>query len=843
MEGRLLSVRDRVRQLAVGTYMERGRRDALVVPYDKNLQTQGNIRVPRSQMARDGDVVKVRLGIGAELLEPGEGLFGEVAGSIGKPGDPSTEVLSIAYSQGFSDEFPPEVMDEADRIRPVVSAEEASGEGRRDLREMALVTIDGEDARDFDDAVYTERHPQGWRLVVAIADVTHYVREGTPLNAEALRRATSVYLPDRVLPMLPERLSNGICSLRPDEDRLCMVADMVLDPRGRLLSSEMYPGVMRSQARCTYNEVQDVLDGKDVPHRNAFKPHFERLWELARALTQMRKERGAIDFNLPEHKVVMGEDGIPARMERRERRDSHRLIEECMLAANEAVAKFFADQGLPSVYRYHGEPDEEKLAVFAQLAQAYGFRLLPADVSSKDLNAFMAQLQGHPEERALNQLLLRSMMQAVYTASDIGHYGLAAEYYLHFTSPIRRYPDLLVHRLLKAHWARSGQQRSPGQLEREEQQLEDMAAQSSERERAAMQVEREVVSFYAALMMKDRLGEEFDATVTGLVEFGFFVELDEVHVEGLVRADSLGIGTRFDKALHSFTLPGGFRVRVGQKARVRLVNVNLALRRIEFDALEVGGKAIRALLEVERVEQEAQKQQLRDERKRASHAARERARQERWGPRAPGAELSLAEAEALRRRAAERAAVEATPAEQGAPAEVAPPTVERRIEAPAEVERAAEAVPTVADRIRALAARAERGQVEEAQPVRAVPPTRRRKAAAAEEKPARAKRAAAGARKAAPAKKAPARKPAAKKQAVAGGAKKKAPARKAVAKAAPAKKAPTRKPAAKQAPAAKKAPARKAAAKQAPTKARSAGGAKAKAGAKKTASSRKGKKR
>ncbi len=446
----------------------------------------------------------------------------------------------------------------------------------------------------------------------------------------------------------------------------------------------------------------------------------------------------------------------------------------------------------------------------------------------------MAQLQGHPEERALNQLLLRSMMQAVYTASDIGHYGLAAEYYLHFTSPIRRYPDLLVHRLLKAHWARSGQQRSPAQLEREEQMLEEMAAQSSERERAAMQAEREVVSFYAALMMKDRLGEEFAATVTGLVEFGFFVELDEVHVEGLVRADSLGFGTRFDKALHSFTLPGGFRVRVGQKARVRLVNVNLALRRIEFDALEVGGKTIGALREVDRVEQKAQKHQLREDRKQAMRAAREREREERWGPRAAGAELSMAEAEALRTRVAE----EAAPAAQGGVEEVAPAAVERMPEVPAEVERAAEEVPAVADRIRALAARGERTEVEEAQPVRAVAPTRRRKvAAAAEEKPARAKRAA-GARKAAPAKKAPARKAAAKKQAVAGGAKKKAPARKAVTKAAAKK---TTRAAAKKAPAAKKTT--RAAAKKAPAKARSAGGAKAKAGAKKTASSRKGKKR
>ncbi|HEX5750330.1 MAG TPA: ribonuclease R [Archangium sp.] len=841
MEGRLLQVVGRTRQLAVGTYVEQGKRQAFVIPYDKNLQTQGNIRVPPTQMARDGDVVKVRLGIGAELLEPGEGLFGEVAGSIGKPGDPSNEVLSIAYSQGFSDEFPPEVMDEADRIHPAVSEEEARGENRRDLRQMALVTIDGEDARDFDDAVYTEPHPQGFRLVVAIADVTHYVREGTALDAEALRRATSVYLPDRVLPMLPERLSNGICSLRPDEDRLCMVADMVLDARGHLVSSEIYPGVMRSHARCTYNEVQDVLDGKDVPHRNAFKPQFERLMELARVLMRMRKERGAIDFNLPEHKVMMGEDGMPARMEKRERKDSHRLIEECMLAANEAVAKFFADLGLPSVYRYHGEPDEEKLATFAQLAQAYGFRLQAEEITPQQLNAFMAQLQGHPEERALNQLLLRSMMQAVYTASDVGHYGLAAEYYLHFTSPIRRYPDLLVHRLLKAHWARNGQERSPAQLEREEQRLEDMSSQSSERERAAMQVEREVVSYYAALMMKDRLGEEFDATVAGLVEFGFFVELDEVHVEGLVRADSLGLGTRFDKNLHSFTLPGGFRVRVGQKARVRLVNVNLALRRIEFDALEVAGRAISAVQETGREEREAQKQQAWQDRKKANRAGRERAREERRG-RPPGrAELSMADAEALRKREAEAAQRAAEAVETPA---VAPRPEERRPEAQ---EQAAAPVPTVADRIRALAAQ---GAPVRAEPVQAVPPTRRKKAAAAaEETPARAKRAAAGAtkktaarpavKKAAAAKKAPAVKKAA--------AAKKAPAAKKTARPAAAKKAPAvKKAAAKKTArpaAAKKAPAAKKTARAPAAKARSTGAAKAKGGAKKPAPSRQAKKR
>jgi ribonuclease R len=591
LEGRVVRVVDRRRELVVGLYEEQGGRHALVHPSDNSLQ--GPIRVPRTQMARDGDMVKVRLGVGAQLLDAGEGLYGEVAGSLGRPGDPSVEVLSIAYGQGFNDEFPPEVMDEADRVGPTVSEEEARGEQRRDLRSMPLITIDGEDARDFDDAVYAEPHGNGWRLVVAIADVTHYVREGMALNAEALRRATSVYLPDRVLPMLPERLSNGICSLRPDEDRLCMVADMVFDARAKLRSYELYPGVMRSVARCTYNEVQDVLDGKDVPHRNALRPLFERLQGVSRALRAMRKERGAIDFDLPEHKVVMGEDGLPERMEKRERKESHRLIEECMLAANEAVAKFFQDEELPSVYRFHGEPDEQKLAAFGVLAQAYGFKLRFEDgISSKELDAFITQLEGHPEQRALNQLLLRSMMQAVYSASRVGHYGLAAEHYLHFTSPIRRYPDLLVHRLLKADWARKGKKRSQAAVDREEAQLEEMAVQSSERERAAMQVEREVVSFYATLLMKDRVGEEFDATVSSITDFGFFVELDEEHVEGLVKTESVGFGGKLDKLTHALVYPDGRRIRVGQPCRVRLVSVSPQLRRMDFAALEIDGKRV-----------------------------------------------------------------------------------------------------------------------------------------------------------------------------------------------------------------------------------------------------------
>ncbi len=493
------------------------------------------VRVPRTQLARDGDVVTVRLGVGADLLPPG-GLVGEVTGSLGRPGDPSQDVLAIVFGHGFSQEFPPEVMDEADRIPLHVPATELHEGGRRDLRALSLVTIDGADARDFDDAVYAEDQPGGAvRLWVAIADVSHYVRPGSALDTEAFRRGTSVYLPDRVLPMLPERLSNGICSLRPDEDRLCLVAEMVFDASGRRTQTELYPAVMRSAARCTYEEVQQVLDGESLPARDRFRPLFQRLQTLGRLLRGVREQRGAIDFDLPETRPQLDESGRPVRMVRRERKESHRIVEDCMLAANEAVAAFFQEQGLPSVYRFHGEPDPDKLSTFSELARAHGL-MVPGkgEPTSRELNLFMRGLVGHPGQRALNQLLLRSMMQAVYSPDQVGHYGLGAEEYLHFTSPIRRYPDLLVHRLLRAQWERRQRARPERELENEVEELRRMAAHSSERERAAMKCEREVNSLYACLLMEDRVGEEFAATVSSITDFGFFVELDTEHVEGLV---------------------------------------------------------------------------------------------------------------------------------------------------------------------------------------------------------------------------------------------------------------------------------------------------------------------
>ncbi|HZJ54858.1 MAG TPA: ribonuclease R, partial [Myxococcaceae bacterium] len=586
-EGRIVGVVDRHREALVGTYVERGAHEALVRPNDPSMPAP--VRVPRTQLARDGDVVTVRLGVGADLLPPG-GLVGEVTGSLGRPGDPSQDVLAIVFSQGFSEAFPPEVMDEADRVPLHVPATELHDGGRKDLRGLSLVTIDGVDARDFDDAVYAEDQPGGaTRLWVAIADVSHYARPGSALDAEAFRRGTSVYLPDRVLPMLPERLSNGICSLRPDEDRLCLVAEMVFDRAGHRAATELYPAVMRSAARCTYDEVQRVLDGDSVPQRDRFRPLFERLQRLGRTLRKVREQRGAIDFDLPETRPELDDQGSPVRMLRRERKESHRIVEDCMLAANEAVAAYFQERGLPSVYRFHGEPDPDKLAAFAELARAHGFTVPgKGEPTSRELNLFMRGLVGHPGQRALNQLLLRSMMQAVYSPDQVGHYGLGAEEYLHFTSPIRRYPDLLVHRLLRAEWEREKRRRPERELEGEMDELRRMAEHSSERERAAMKCEREVNALYACLLMEDRVGEEFPATVSSLTDFGFFVELDAEHVEGLVRAVDLGPGHRL--VVGALVWPSGRRVQVGQTLTVRLASVSVQRRQMDFDVVAFSGE-------------------------------------------------------------------------------------------------------------------------------------------------------------------------------------------------------------------------------------------------------------
>jgi ribonuclease R len=560
--GRLLAILEHRRTHAVARYRLQGK-GAQLLPLDGELAP---FLIPRSPLAHDGDLVRVRL----PARPDGEAV---VESSFGQGNDRNLESLSVAYAQGFSDVFSPEGLAYAAALPAQIRPEERRG--RRDLTALPLCTIDGEDARDFDDAVFIEPAQGGTRLLVAIADVAHYVQEAGALDLDALRRGTSVYFPDRVLPMLPERLSNDLCSLRPDEDRLCLCADLVIDAQGKTTKSELYPAVMRSAARCTYTQVAASLRGERVALPDAVVRRFPQMEKLAELLARMRRLRGAIDFNLPEAQVQLDATGGVADVVRRERTVAHRLIEAFMLAANEAVARHFEEAQRAAVFRIHDPPDEEKLEAFLELARAHGFSVVKGErVRPQLLDAFLRRIEGRPEERPLNNLLLRAMMQAVYASENRGHYGLGAEAYLHFTSPIRRYPDLVVHRLLWEEWQ--------GRAARDEADLQAVARRCSERERAAMVAEREVEAYYGALFLQDRLGESFAGHVSGAIEAGVFIELDEHLVEGLLPAEALGAGAKFDKERHSFKLGSGKRIGLGDALVVTVESVNVARRRVEL---------------------------------------------------------------------------------------------------------------------------------------------------------------------------------------------------------------------------------------------------------------------
>ncbi|MBS2020940.1 MAG: ribonuclease R [Deltaproteobacteria bacterium] len=578
--GEVIEIVERRRQLALGAYRVRGK-TAFVEPHDRKLVQP--IAVTRDARFKDGDLVKVR------LTESKNGqMFGTVLDELGARGQARFEILATAYSFGFADEFDAKTLAEAEQIPEQVRESDLAG--RKDLRKMALVTIDGADARDFDDAVYVERQGDGYRLVVAIADVAHYVKRHTSLDSEALRRATSVYFPSTVLPMLPERLSNGICSLNPKVDRLCMVCDLTLDAQGTPQKADIYPAVMNSHARFTYDIVAEILEGKPVaPQFDALVPDILLAGKLAKLLTAQRFARGSIDFDLPEPKIVLDDQGGVKAIEQRPRNDAHRLVEEFMLAANEAVARFFEGRELPSVYRVHDQPDAERLEAFAALAAVHGHHL-PEKLTPKALNGFLREIDGTPAQQALNSLLLRAMMQAHYTPENIGHYGLAAPTYLHFTSPIRRYPDLLVHRLLHEDIARHHKPLTAAERSAQEEELYGFAAQCSERERASMKAERDIDSFYAAVFMQGREGEEFNAIVTGVAEAGLFCAIQDPWVEGLIPIESLGDSVELDPEAHRLIVGrSGQSFGVGDAVRVVLKSSDPVKRRIGLELIEQVG--------------------------------------------------------------------------------------------------------------------------------------------------------------------------------------------------------------------------------------------------------------
>jgi ribonuclease R len=507
---------------------------------------------------------------------------GRVTDIIGAAEDPEVEAEVILRKYGLPNRFPDRVEAEAREVPDEV--EEGAIKGREDLRGLRIITIDGETAKDFDDAVYVDRTKDGgYRLLVSIADVSHYVRPGTALDAEAFSRGTSVYFPARCIPMLPEALSNGICSLNPAVDRLTMTAEMVFDSEGRMTGKRFYESVIKSAERMTYTDVHKLIKGDDAE----INDRYSRIREdvllmagLAGLLLDRRVEDGSIDFDLPEPQVILDIEGRTEDIIRVERNAAHRLIEEFMLAANRAVATEFTSQSLPFLYRVHDEPDRESTDDFAEFVFSLGLDFKPSG-GPKAFQKVITAARGKPEERLVNTVLLRSMKQAIYSDENAGHFGLAFTDYTHFTSPIRRYPDLIVHRLLKLLMRGKYGKREQARMEAE---LPETTARSSATERKAMEAEREILDLKKTQFMKDKVGEVYEGFISGVTGFGLFVELKEWFVEGLVHVSSLlDDYYTFDDKRHTLTGEHTKKTfRLADEVTVQVTGVNIELRRIEM---------------------------------------------------------------------------------------------------------------------------------------------------------------------------------------------------------------------------------------------------------------------
>ncbi|PRT71179.1 ribonuclease R [Streptococcus anginosus] len=501
---------------------------------------------------------------------------------VGHKDDPGIDVLEVLESMDIVSEFPERVLKEASAIPDMPSKKDFKG--RLDLRNEITFTIDGADAKDLDDAVHIKKLENGhFELGVHIADVSYYVKEGSELDKEALNRATSVYVIDRVVPMLPERLSNGICSLNPNVDRLTQSAIMEIDQKGQVVKHTITQTIIKTTFRMTYSDVNDMIVG-DEEKRAAFKvilPSVEAMVELHTILERMRYKRGALNFDTKEAKILVNKTGRPVDIVLRQRGLAERMIESFMLVANETVAEHFATLNLPFIYRIHEEPKAEKVQKFIDYASTFGVRVYGTanSMSQSALRDIMKAVHGQPYEEVLSMMLLRSMQQARYSEHNHGHYGLAAEFYTHFTSPIRRYPDLLVHRMVRDYG------RSKKIAEHFEQVIPDIASQSSSRERRAIEAEREVEAMKKAEFMEEFVGEEFDGIVSSVVKFGLFVELPNT-VEGLIHVTNLPEFFHYNE--RNLTLQGeksGVVFRVGQQIHIKLVRADKATGEIDFEYL------------------------------------------------------------------------------------------------------------------------------------------------------------------------------------------------------------------------------------------------------------------
>ncbi len=583
-EGRIIRVLDRALTRWVGRYQDDGRFGGHLVPFDKRVLHELFIPAGEEAGARPGDMVSAEI---TRAPTATRNPIGRVVSVLGRLEDPGVDLKVVMAKYGLPDAFPAEVEAEAAGVPREVRAQDLAG--RTDFRPWATCTVDPETARDHDDAISLDRTPNGnWLLAVHIADVAHYLPQGSLLDQEAYLRGTSVYFPDRVVPMLPEALSSHICSLVEGEDRLTQTVVMELNARGQVTRVEFHDGVIRSLARMSYQQVQRIVDGdRELRERYApLVPLFLRMDELAKLMRQRRYQRGALDLDLPEPKLLLGSGGEIAAIVAEERLDSMRMIEEFMLAANEAVAERLSKAGAGALFRIHEPPDPDKVEDFCQLAASFGYRLPNRlqEVRPEDFQLVLRQIEGKPEERLVSTLLLRTLKLARYHQDNLGHFGLATEMYAHFTSPIRRYPDLVVHRAL-----RTLRQGGPPDAAERRDSLEEMGLHLSEMERRAAEAERELTEWKKVRFMSDKLGETFAGYITGVQAFGLFVELTEIYVQGLVHVSSMSDDYyAFDEKAHCLKGENAKNIyRLGDQVEVQVVRVDLERRQIDFALVDV----------------------------------------------------------------------------------------------------------------------------------------------------------------------------------------------------------------------------------------------------------------
>ncbi len=530
--------------------------------------------------AKPGDIVSVEV---LEYPSKRSHAIGRVVEIVGRKDQSGIDTDVAILAHGIPNEWPAEALAEARSWSPEVP--DKAKEGRVDLRAVPLVTIDGADAKDFDDAVYCEPHGDGWRLLVAIADVSHYVRPDSPLDREARGRGTSVYFPDRVVPMLPEELSNGLCSLKPHVDRLCLVCEMQVSRSGEVTRSHFYDAVMRSAARLTYTEAAGMLVAARPRGQQAeLKPALQHLNAVYEAFAAVRQRRGAIDFDLPEAKIELDQRGQVRSVRTVERLVTHKIIEECMIAANVEAAKRLRKGKIASLYRVHEGPDEGKLEELVLFLRTFGHKLTPNKIAPKEINRILASVVGKPEEELVETVVLRSMMQARYQPGNVGHFGLALGAYAHFTSPIRRYPDLLVHRAIK--WLNDKRSAKGFRYGLEE--MQHLGEHCSRTERRADEATREVAERLKCIYLKERVGETFDVVISSVVPFGLFVRLPEVQADGLVHVTALP-RDYYHRDPTGTALKGertGREYRLTETLKVRLVAVNVEERKVDFVPVE-----------------------------------------------------------------------------------------------------------------------------------------------------------------------------------------------------------------------------------------------------------------